>query len=1178
MSEQHRFYHHQSPTFSRSVCGQCRQSIGRLAVLIALIVLGDTACTSADNNEAAAMDVQIDPVIAELFETTARSSGATYRVGYRALIQLGPDMRGSLQVTANATDWQDKWLARALILEIDHPERAELIRRVLRAIGRCEVRILDSGEIEIIYDEKYLDHRVESAKKTLIVGRETIPLFVQALPQLDEHLYTREPHKPTSALLDALVHFNNPETAKPMLWRCKHLAIDALVAMGDPVADALEDVIALPEGWRETPAPATRVAAATALGRIGADSSASALLAEMRTLATTDIPEKDHVGLAVAQAYCLAVADLQAADAAPVMFDLLLRTADGWGELGDSRTSGAYTMIRAAMLSLGPAARTELTARLDSEPTAAHRAIAHDMLIALDNPVDPSADAPEQEAFHQWRRRAALAGMAGNWSGPTIRERAASGVSLKYLPLVTLVDRPFGLDVLEQILLAHGETERDACRDYHRPIIRALGDMDDARVLDVLRKHLERRPTLCLGHVIDTLVRLSDADGVAILDDIIAALEAPATPQYRTHKSHLDRARVARKVLTASLTDLVDMATSSSSDHRREATYVLARRGHVEATVILLDKIVTDTDGGGRVWHNELLRLGDVALPTLRRRFEGGDNPDEKLLCEAVILRLTNPQLAADFDQVMRPPITQEFRRAMRSHIGPTMADHRNVGQHIADMIDPTALPLLEALAMMTPESPVLACALAAIGEDRSLTLMLRHIDRAPAWPILGFGPAGRDALIQAAQSPQPDQLATAHWSITSALATTHEPDPAGLEMILEALALVKTDHQVAGRARHYLRLAKRYHDPRLADGAFDVAQIYPDNREALQMLHEYDDPRLEEVCEAYIQQGRSIGSDVIKILIERKGDEVGSFLMAQLASCDDPRRRDWMIDDLRCAHRQIGPESRRLVGNGLLTYLADPSKRVQQTAAKALVWITPRPKKTTESLLEWAKTYDYALPDKVVRYLGKSRHPQAGPVLLALYRQRTNTRGSLPRALANLNYEPALPVIVDVMDQHIAEWRSQKTSRLLSSIHQEMLAIRRLGPDGQAKLMAILRDGADLPIRVEAALATAKGSRTDPDPEQLKLTQDLLHRLAINGLDDPSLTGTVHERTSAYRAMVHALMTALQGCPVDRAYPILLAATLKAKDPIIREKLAKRVVQLARQDPDLPALPPAYP
>ncbi len=109
-------------------------------------------------------------------------------------------------------------------------------------------------------------------------------------------------------------------------------------------------------------------------------------------------------------------------------------------------------------------------------------------------------------------------------------------------------------------------------------------------------------------------------------------------------------------------------------------------------------------------------------------------------------------------------------------------------------------------------------------------------------------------------------------------------------------------------------------------------------------------------------------------------------------------------------------------------------------------------------------------------------------------------------------------------------------------------------------------------------ARATAKGSRTDPDPEQLKLTHDLLERLAINGLDDPSLTGAVHERTSAYRAMVHALMTALQGCPTDRAYPILLAATLKAKDPIIREKLAKRVVQLARQDPDLPALPPAYP
>ena len=1179
----------------RTNSGRFARTIGHLTALSVLAGLGLAACRPADADSAgsdgSAADVQVDAAIADLFETTARSTDSTYRVGYRALVQLGPDIRDYLQATADDTDWPDKWLARALLAELDEPERAELIRRVLRVLARCEVSILDSGEIKIIYDEKHLDNRVESASKTLILGPETIPLFVQALPQVDR--YRQNPL--TAALLDALAHFNDPETATPMLWRCEHLAIDALAAMGEPVAGTLEDVIALQPGWRDNPHTNTRVAAATALGRIGADSSAPVLLAAMEELATTDILEKDEAGLALAEAYCLAAADLQADGAAGVMCDLLFLAADGWGGLRDYRTTPAFAMIRAAVLSLGQAGRDELNARVDGETLASHRAIAYDMLIAMDNPVDPSAETTEQDeahvAYHHWRRQLSPGGLADNWTAPSIRTRVAAGVGLKYLPLVTLVDRPFGLDVLEQILLAHGETEEHACRDYHKPIIEALGDMDDARVLGLLRKHLARRPVTCVGSVIDAIVRLADADGTAILDDIIAVLQDPDTPEHRYNAGFLEGAQTARKALTASLDELVEMATSEPSESRRQATYVLARRGHVEAAEILLGNILTRADGGGWVWQAELVGLGEVALPTVQGRFDSSDDPDEKILCEALILRLTDPQLAADFDKMMRPPITQAFGQALQSRAMPHRWDYENVGRHIAETMDPNALPLLEALAVMSPESRVVGCALAANGAESSLALMTRHLNQTTAWTLLGFGPAGRDVLLQAAKPTQPGQLAAVHWAVTSALAYTDrvtadaEPDPVVLELIIEAFALVETDAQVAQHGSMYLRLAERYDDARLADGIFNIARSRP-SKDALLMLQKYEHPGLEEICDAYVQQHGFLADDVIRMLVAFKGDQIGNYLLEQVAASRRGIDRDRILGTLVRVHDRSEPDVRENVRQSLLTYMNSSDEDLRLIGLGGLLRIeSPLSEEVTEALIAWLKTHDGRISAAAISYLRKSGHPQAGPLLLARYGQHPRSNRAILDALVALDYQPALPVIVEHMEQHIRQWRrcvtpaqSKRKSKLIANISLEMLAIRRLGPDGRDVLMDILRDGPDLLIRAEAAVVTTAQRGVVLDPEHWMLTKDMLNRLVANGLADPSLTGDEQQRAHEFWFMTRALQNAVQAYPVETCYPILLDAALRADEPEFREELSARVIRLARQDPDLPAVPPDFP
>src|SRR5262249_7005996 len=102
---------------------------------------------------AAASPIHADDLsLAEAFATTAKFQGGAYRVGRNLLERQGKKIVPYLREQTKSADWQERDLARALLLHIEQPELAAACQRLQhdRKVWRDHKVILrDDGKVAI---------------------------------------------------------------------------------------------------------------------------------------------------------------------------------------------------------------------------------------------------------------------------------------------------------------------------------------------------------------------------------------------------------------------------------------------------------------------------------------------------------------------------------------------------------------------------------------------------------------------------------------------------------------------------------------------------------------------------------------------------------------------------------------------------------------------------------------------------------------------------------------------------------------------------------------------------------------------------------------------------------------------------------------------------------------------
>ncbi len=1169
----------------------------------------------------------------DAFIQTAQLDGQAHAIGRSLFEREGKAILPFLRQKASSPVWRQRNLARALILRIEEPEKVALWLHAMAA-RHAEVELGEEATVRVTLPPyegpKPAQPGTEPEPTTVVIDRNAVPVILDRLRDTaggriseNEVLWRRS--------LRVLEHLAAPEAAPGLLHRygvySRHGAsiVDALAAIGEPAAPVLRDAVRdcpteWPDGYTEAarqtrernwPAMMRATGAALALGRIGDTESAPLLMSGL----------KEATHSKQTEGYCAALGEMRAPEAVPLVFAELGRIArpDGKRRYNTSRER-RYTPVREAMLSFADAALEFLKQRAHGDGPLTTRAIASGLLFELEHP---------EAAASFYRTVAPLFGRTNFWEryrldatpeaipAPLLIERAYVYFSSEdLLRLARLKGNSLAFEVLADGLLRHKFSD-----EYGPQLALALAGMGDKRALEAYRELLEPEPTRYIDSVVVATLLLGSRDAVPMLEEVVRRADDPDAAHAAQYRAAAELAEAVLPAMGGDRQRLAELLEAEAPTVREVAARCLARRGDARGLRILLDAAVAAREHMHRQLRDDILALGSRAVGPLRKHKDSATDWHPRVLCEALLIRILEPELVAVFVEAaaFRP-------RGFMNRGGPSVGDYQAAGRHVADAVGEAGIPLLEAALAFDadPLYPGIAvCALACLKQERSVPVIAESFARVRgarggslvALALQEFGEKGIEAAKHI-PTPDPDKerfgvRARRHRGATEALALAE--DVKGVDNIVSGLRVPRpedtgSDYWAWHRSMEaYLRLASEYHDERLVSAVLGLLRQQEPTlwAEAIDVLAAYDDERIVPLCVKLLgvtggdHEARETRAAAVKALVRRLGRDAVPLLVDVLRRSADANERLGAAEGLgslatkRGRRWTLAPEDRErgaragwavpladpeqsaagahafaLARAPLYEALRDPSTAVQVAAAKALVYVAGNFTDESddwppvEQLVTWAASGPYP-PREVIEYLAGSGDPGAAKALLAAYRAWDRRGASLARALGELRCTEALPDLSQALDTSLATWASWTRSA-------EMEALANLGGAGLEKVHSVLRGAAALAPRVRAAGVLGKHGHRPA----FRDVAALLEQLMAMGPEDARLgQRAATERRTNYRNYGSALAGSLASLDAEAAYPIIVSAMLGAEDEQLRRSLQWQIQQMEKAHPDLHSL-----
>jgi HEAT repeat protein len=1119
-----------------------------------------------------------------VFDRTAADTGRPYVVGRRFLESAGKSLLPLLNEKAKSADYRQRDLARILLLKIEDAKRFEALQKALEH-GEGRLVLGDGGQVKVALPQG----------EEVAYDRAAIPAVVDYLHATADSSGSGPHERGWPRALQIMAHLADPDYAPTLVncfhrqWRQDPLVEEALLRLGPAALPALRQ--AIKDAPTKQPEKADRADAAKTWRSMQRSCLAAKTLARLNDQASVPLlidKLKASEYREQQSALAHALGRLGQRQAVPTLFDLTLSALrGGWDRRGYKGIE--YYDARAAFLQLAPVAKEHLAEQSQDAQPLERRVVARGLAFEV---LDPQAAAKLYESLGRtlppntvdsFLYRAAepyatppakakpeaiqpeefvAAGRYWFWAGeersrlvgnplpdelfaPAVDllvERALRCADPEDLERLARLRKPaWAFDVLLSIL------EQPHARGRGEAVARALAIWGDRRGADVLRKLVGQRDKVQPEALVEAALAFGNQQGLDILEEVLSA----AKSQPALHKA----AELAREVAPALQGDrpaLVKLLDHPRPALGETAAWLLLRQGDTTGVGTLIGQLVqAQPDRGGHTrTRNELVRQGNLVHDALKQHAQKAANPAERVMAEAIALRITSPDLAAKFDRAI------SYRsRGFSSRAGPRVGDYRATGREIAARAGKEAVPLLEAEVVGSAgwgNDAVAAFALAVFKQKHSMDLLVGVLrdPKAPdytrgliAHAIGDFGDEGV-AAIKDIPAPDPERPEFASRAgrfrgAAEALASI-DPKTAAQNMVkgLTALAADSVDKGRGSgwsdRVRNFLRLAQKVEDPVIIAPILGVLKHDRASLEAdaFRVLSRFEDPRLTEpALEALLNPAsQRTESGTLLTLMRQLKDRTAARLVKELGDSKDAPRRAHAIEALAHLAGDYAPWYAIYRGKGaaadpretearktsyaaaiepLLAALDDSEPAVQVAAAKALPLLRhgfdlKSDDRPVKRLLAWLPKAG-EIPRETVEFLVWTGHPDVKPALLKTFRERGRKDQAILNgfALGGWQWAEAVPEVYEGLKQ-VAKgdsWHALASERL----H----VLDRLGAEGWARLHDVIKDPQmPLHVRLEAArvLAGPAFPAPRPYPKAYDDVISLRDEIAKAGLDDPRL------------------------------------------------------------------------
>ncbi len=1153
----------------------------------------------------------------EVFVETANLEGRAYGIGRDILEREGKENLTYLCEKATSSEWRECDLATVLLLAMEQPEQTARWRSALKfwnasvtprnnktvlveftpsVTKEAELlRVQPPVETKVLLDQRAIPVVLDFLREMLDANSSRGgDLFARARKVLN-HLVTPE-YAPAFVYLCVRVRGQDAETTEA-LTNIRAAAIPLLrdiVRSSAATIPTANDAVASDSGERAWKEMQMGIVAAQALGRLD-DKQATQLLMEKIQQAT----DKNQI-----EAIAQVLGTLRVAEAVPVVFARLVKIT----RAPQSSNEPSYFSLREAMRAFGPAARDFLSQRAQPGQSGIERARAAGLLYELDHEAEAAAfySAVGREVLNvrtpwvqpgEMEPDPAVVGRSAFWSvfwpecrGPAVPiptpllvERfAAYACAEDAKTLGSLKNDELSLEVMIEVLLRR--------RMFAPAIVLALAERGDDRVIETYSATLDYRDVNLIPALIEASLLLGSPKAIPLLEEILRRATAGEDECVKAQTL----ATSAIGVLRGDQERLAKLLEHDSESVREVAARVLARKGDVRGLPVLIQRALAERGARHAALRDTILGLRIKAVQPLTDRCQAATDSSERLLCEALLVRLTQPDLVACYNKAAQVPPPHA------THIlGPQLKDFQAAGKTFATAVGQSAVPLLEAAVAFDDGSVQVDTsifALAELGKDRSIPIILNAaVEKIASAAVVGhalqqFGDRGIEA---ATKIPAPDPMkeryegrASRHAGATVALWLAE--DSQTVDNILTGLRAPRPDKEWdwsawEERMRTYLFLAKKHHDQRLVEPVIEIlekpnADLWPD---ALYVLADYDDERIVPLYLKFISADKPDYARELslRVLADRLGVKLIPTLTQSIAQSGNIAQRTgtlWALGRVvDPVYTQIGlapaiPDAdRKTACTALVDALVSDDVAVQAAAATAISGEFGRTNacsadpKVVKAFTQWANSQSN-LSYAVVCYMTATGDPRAATALLAVYRSGGCQDGLIARNLGTLRCAEAIPDLTRAAYARVAK-------ATMGFDIPELEALGDLGPAGLETVEKFFTGSFPLYVRVQAAAVLSKHKY----PGIFQEVNDLFDDLVLKGRADSRLLELKYpDPTQQYRSYITSLAESLVSLNAEQAYPIMQMTVLRIPDDNLRQWLVWRLQRLEEAQPELRNMP----
>lgn len=1163
----------------------------------------------------------------QVFERTKECRGIEYAVGRDLLASQGERILPFLVAHADDEDWRARMLAAALEIRIRTPDRAtEVSRALAHAFSWPTLQDPHTDRVNVMW-RRHTPTGLGPPQHTILT-RADVGLLAEVLREGGSSATSRINGVAAVRVLGLL----REARAAPALIETYdgytgddfEVVHEVLVAIGEPAVGPLSKRLRHaatdePRSYEERIAMRASAPVAEVLGRIGGPEAEAVLLECL-----PDMHRKVQV-LAVSRA----LASLRVERAVSLVFEKM-RESLAVHRLPDPQNRGdhlaGYAEMRPILLAFGDSLARFLREHSGAGHTLAERALGAGLLFEHDTPEEADAFYRAHARAHgleeRWRRL-----FGGWWRTDETYDAVAEGRSHFWErwgwrrggprrvppPIPLLLEGGFAFSDVEDLERLARLTEPDLAYEVVAeallhplrfkgagPVAFALAERGEARVLDLFDKLLEPAPPPRLpypvpyvGELVEALLFLDDPGSVPLLQKILDHAAGPPSNRNAWYREAVDLAEAALAFFAASDKERAALLESEHAAVRLSAARVLARLGDPRGLDTLLDAMLAADSEGYEPVRTDVLRLGGAALVGIAVRRGAATDPRTTALLDALSARIERVDGGTRIDRAVAHGLPPSSR-----HRAPQLTDYAAAGKRLAKHLGAKARPVLEEIALLGArhgESRLATFALASIGDERSIPVIVAVARRDPAAAAMALEAFGEKGIEAARRIPKPDPERPAFAGrgrrhIAAADALTRTEDPRAVEKILEGLNEpepldygVMRERRYRPRMVEYLRLAFEHHDERFVEPVIRLIRDcrWPEVREeAFRVIGFYEDERIVDLCLPHIPQTYARDDTALRALVRQLGSQCGPFLLEHFESAADEDTKLRMAralarleehgayhygrnveEDDVATRREAVKGSGALAIRALRSLMEEASPETQAKAAAELAsmnYLAKEPE-PIEILVGWLAGHP-SPPHGVLCHLEETKPEGVGDALLASYRIGNLEWVGTARVLGVLEHEPALPFVLEALERRLAG-NPEKPSDL-----PEMETAVRLGTGGREKVLDLLRSDLPSPIRVRAACLLGSAGH-DPAYEPIR---DLFLSFVERGYPPNDGTSRARDARSRHHSALRTAAGALARLRPETAYTLLVRVLMRTEDPALRKVLVSGLLEIRHRHPDL--------